>query len=133
MSETQAIQMQEETNRIVQEIESQKLDNDAAASFIYALFAVVAISMVIESFVKNYKDKIYEKKRAGQKYSAERKKLWITYLIHIPVLLLIWCICSFLLNISSPYVGFLIIVSIFMVEIAPLFTIHLNFKKEIKE
>ena len=132
-SEAQAIQMQEETNRIIQEIESQKLSNDVANTFIYALFVIVAISMIFEEVVKSFKQKIHEKKKQGEKDTTSKKRLWITYLIHIPVLVLIWVICKYALGFTDPYVGFLIFVSIFMVEIAPLFTIYINFKKEVKK
>lgn len=130
MSEQQAIMMQEETNRIVQDIESQKLDNDGTMAFIYALFVIVAISMVFESFVRSYRRQKHDKKKAGEPVKECRKKLLITYLIHIVVVLLFGVICNFLLKLTPPFTGFLIAVSIYIVEIAPLFAIYINFKKE---
>ncbi len=66
MSEQQAIQMQEEANRIVESIESQRLDKPHSISFVYALFVVVGISMVFENFVRGYKEQKRKKKEAGE-------------------------------------------------------------------
>ncbi len=133
MSQEQAIQLQEEANKIVQEIESQKLDDNGVQVFIWALFAIVAISMIFESFVKGYKEIIYDKKKAKESRKEPRKKLLITYGIHILFLVISWVICTFALKLTTPYVFFLLLVSFFMVEIAPLFTIHIRLKKEVKD
>ena len=133
MTEAQAIQMQEETNRIVNEIESQKLDNQEISTFIYAFFIVVAISMVFEGFVKSYRESIHDKKKENKTVSTERKKLLIIYFAHILLTIIMWAICKFAIGLPTPYLGFLIGVTVYMVEIAPLFTVYIKLKKEVKD
>ena len=130
MSEIQTIQMQQETNKIISDIESQKLDSSGTAAFIYALFAIVAISMAFENFVRNYRKQKHDKKKAGEPIGEYRKKLLIAYGIHIVVVLLFWVICKFALKLTTPYIGFLIALTVYIVEISPLFAIYIKFKKE---
>lgn len=130
MSEIQAIQMQQETNKIISDIESQKLDSSGTAVFIYALFAIVAISMVFENFVRNYRKLKHDKKKEGEPVTEYRKKLLITYGIHIVVIILFYIICRFLLKLTTPYIGFLIAITVYIVEISPLFAVYIRFKKE---
>ena len=129
-SQNELIQMQEETNRIVESIESQRLDAQSTASFIYALFAVVAISMIFENFVRGYREEKRNKKQAGESVKDIRVKLLATYGIHIVVIIILWAVCKFLLNLTIPYIGFLIAITVYIVEIGPLFAIHLKFKKD---
>ena len=129
-SEAQLLEMQEETNKIVESLESQKLEGSVAASFIYALFVIVAISMIFEYFVKKYRKEKRDKKKAGEPLREIRGKLLITYGVHIFVLLITWIICSDVLQITDVYSGFLIVVAVYIVEIAPLFTIHLNLNEK---
>lgn len=124
MSEQQAIQMQEEASKMIESIESQKLDQAHTISFVYALFVIVGISMVFENFVRSYREEKRKKKEAGEQVGEVRKKLLITYGIHILLIALMWLICSLLLNITSPYIWFLTAVTVYIVEIGPLFTIH---------
>ena len=133
MAENQLMQIQEETNRIVQSIESQKIDGQTANSFVYALLAIVAISMIFELFVRNYKREIYEKKDIKEPTKQIRIKLWITYGIHLTILTIFCMICRYLFNITNIYVWFLVVVSIYIVEIAPLFTIHFRKKRDKEE
>lgn len=129
-SEKQLIQMQEETNRIIESIESQKLDPKTTNSFIYAMLAIVAISMIFEFFVRGYKDEIRNKKEQKESTKKIRIKLWITYGIHVLFTIIACLICRYALNITGIYVWFLAIVTIYIVEIAPLFTIHFRKKKK---
>ncbi len=130
MSESQAIQMQEEANKIMSEIESQKLDSNGVASFIYSFFIIIAISMIFEGFVRSYKESKWKKKKNEEPTEEFTKKLWIVYGIHLIALILMYVICTYLVGITTPYVIFLLCVSIYIVEIAPKFTLHFNFDKK---
>ena len=130
MSESQTIQMQEEANKLMSEIESQKLDSNGVASFIYCLFIIVAISMIFESFVRNYKESKRQKRKSEEPTEEFTKKLWITYGIHLVVLILTYLICTYLVGLTTPYTIFLLSISIYIVEIAPKFTLHLDFVKK---
>ena len=132
MSEEQAAQMQEEANKIIESIESQKLDQSHSISFVYSLFIIVGISMIFENFVRSYKEEKRKKKELGEPLGDIRKKLLIVYGIHILVISLMWLICGLLLKITSPYIWFLTIVTVYIVEIGPMFTLHLKMKKEEK-
>lgn len=129
-SEEQLIEMQEETNRIVESIESQKLKGNEASSFVYALFVIVAISMIFEYFVKKYREEKRNKKKAGESLREVRGKLLITYGIHLFTLLITWIVCYNVLGIPNVYTGFLVAIAVYIVEIAPLFTLHLDLIKK---
>ncbi len=132
-SENELLQMQEETNRIVSEIQSQKLDEAGATRFIYALFILCGISMIFESFVRSYRAKKKEKKRAGEKTGDLTKKLLIVYGVHLLFVVLFCLICAYILGITGPYLWTLCLITVFMVEISPLFALNLKLNKKEKE
>ena len=125
--QNEIIQMQEE---IIESIQSQKLDGPGAERFIYSLFIVCGISMIFENFIKSYRAKKKEKKRAGESTKELTKKIFIVYLIHLLFIALTCLICAYLVKITGPYIWTLCLISVSMVEIAPLFTIDLNFKRK---
>ena len=129
-SEEKLIEMQEETNKLVESIESQKLDENAVQSFIYTLFIIVAISMIFEYFVKKYREEKRKKKKAGEPLKETRGKLLIIYGVHILTLLLTWIICEDVLKFTNIYTVVLIAIPVYIVEIAPLFVWHLNLNKK---
>lgn len=129
-TEADIIRMQEETNRIIESIESQKLSEEANNAFIYAIFIVVAVSMIFENFVRKYKDDIKNKKENEESAKDIRIKLMITYLIHMLLIAILWVICTYVLKITGIYIWFLIIITVYVVEISPLFTIKLKKKKK---
>lgn len=129
-TQSQLIQMQEEANRIVESIESQKLDANSATAFIYTLFIIVGISMIFENFVRSYREQKREKKNKEEPIKELRIKLLITYVIHLAFIIVLWLVCQNLIKLTSPYIWFLTAVTLYMVEIGPLFTIH--FKKRTK-
>ena len=126
----QMLEMKEEANKIKDTLETQKLDHDGINTFAYALFIIVAISMVFEFFVKSYREEKRNRKLAGKPNNDIKGKLLITYGVHVIVTVIIWLICENLLKLTGVYTGFLIAITIYIVEIAPLFTIHLNLKKK---
>lgn len=130
-SENQLLQMQEEANEIIGEIESQKLEESAVNTFVYLIFIVVAVSMVFEFFVRGYKNEIKRRKENEESTKEVRIKLLITYCIHIVAIAILWLINNYLLNITGIYGWFLIAITIYIVEIAPLFAIDI--KKKNKE
>lgn len=129
-NENELIQMQEETNRIIESIESQKLEGSAINSFIYAIFIVVGISMIFEFFVRGYREEIRKKKEEGESAKEIRIKLLITYGIHILAVVIMWLICAFALKLTGIYIWFLGAITVYIVEISPLFTIHFRKKKK---
>lgn len=131
-NQNELIQMQEETNRIIESIESQRLDTNATGTFIYCLFIIVAVSMIFEYFVRAFKEDIRNKKQEGKSPNDIRVKLLITYGIHIASIIILWIVSLNLLNFTSIYTWFLVIITVYIVEIAPLFTIHLKKKEENK-
>ena len=56
------------------------------------------------------------------------KKLFITYIVHVVAIILFWIISRYLLKLTSPYIWLLIIITVYIVEVAPIFTIHLKKK-----
>lgn len=129
-TESELIQMQEETNKIIESIEAQKLDEGAINAFIYAIFIVVAISMILEIFVRSYKEQIRNKKDANEPVKNIRIKLLIIYGIHIAALIILWLVCTYALKFTGIYTWFLIAITVYIVEIAPLFTIRFKKKKD---
>ena len=133
VTENQIIQMQEETNRIIESIESQKMDSNTANLFIYVLLITVAISMIFEYFVREYRKKKKEKKQNGESTNEIVTKLFITYSIHIITLVILWLICLYLMKFTILYVCCLIAISIYIVGISPLFTFYFKSKKNEKD
>lgn len=125
------LQMQVQTNEILNSIESQALDKEANNRLVYTLFVVVGISMVFEYLVKNYKTEIRKRKEDDKEYKDIRKKLWIVYGIHIAFMLILALISKYALAFTDIYVFFLIIVTFYVVEFAPLFSF--SFRKKKKE
>lgn len=123
----EAEQMQEEANKILTSIESQVLDEKGNTVFVYTLFILIGISMVFEYFVRTYKEQIRTRKDNNEEYKDIRKKLWIVYGTHIVFTIIFSLIVKFVIHLTDIYVYFLILGTIYVVEIAPLFTIHFKF------
>ena len=124
-------QMQQQTNQMINSIEMQVLDKEANNRFVYAMFIVVGISMIFEYFVKNYKYEIRNKKEEGNEYKDVRKKLWIVYGIHFIFMLILGFVLKNILAFTDIYVIFLLVVTFYIVEFAPLF--NFSFWKKKKE
>lgn len=121
-------QLQQETNEIMNIIEEQKSNPEAINSLIIGLFVIIIISMIFESIVKGFKYAIKEKNQKDENTTELRKKLWITYGIHIVVILIIFFICKYAVKIIDLYNFFFILVSICMVEIGPFLQIRMKKK-----
>lgn len=129
-SENELLQMQEEANEIIEEIESQKLEESAVNTFVYLIFIVVAVSMLFEFFVRGYREELKRIKENGEPTKEIRIKLLIIYCIHIVAIVILWLINNYLLNITGIYAWFLIAITLYIVEIAPLFTIRIKKRKK---
>lgn len=121
------IQMQEQTNKILNDIKSQTMDSNGNIKFVYALFIVVGISMIFEYFVKEYRYEIRENKDCKK----TKKKLWITYGIHAIFMIILTLVLKFIVKLTDVYVIFLVIATFYVVEFAPLFSF--TFRKKKKE
>lgn len=130
-SENELLKLQEETNQIMQSIQEQKLDESGINAFIYAIFIVVAISMIFEFFVRGYREEVRRRKQEEIPAKEIRIKLLIVYIIHLFVIGALWLICNYALKFTGIYIWFLIAITVYIVEISPLFTIH--FRKRKKE
>lgn len=127
------LEMQSQTNAILNSIESQVLDKEGNTRFVYALFAVVGISMIFEYLVRNYKTEIRKRKEEKEDYKEVRKKLWIVYGIHVAFMVILALIVKYALALTDIYVFFLIIVTFYVVEFAPLFSFSFWRKKRGKK
>ncbi len=130
-NENEIIYMQEEVNKLIENIESQRLDQNTINSFIYSMFVIIAISMIFENFVRSYREKIRIAKKEKLPIKEAYIKLLITYAVHIAITVILSIICYYALNITKIYIWFLVLVTICIVEISPLFTI--NFLKKNKK
>ena len=124
---SEAEQMQEEANEMLTSIESQVLDEEGNTAFIYALFILIGISMIFEYFVRNYREEIRTRKDNNKEYKNIRKKLWIVYGIHIIFAIIFAFVVKFIVHLTDIYVYFLLLGTVYVVEIAPLFTFHFKF------
>lgn len=129
VSENELVQMQEETNRILESIEEQRLDEEGTSAFVYTFFITVAIAMVFEVFVRSYRKELCDKKEAEGDTKDIRKKLLITYVIHLLTIGITLLICTYVLKFTQMYTWFLILITVYIVEIAPLFSIRFKKKK----
>ena len=120
-------QMQEEANRILTSIESQVLDEKGNTTFVYTLFILIGISIIFEYFVRTYKEQIRTRKDNNEEYKSIRKKLWIVYGIHIIFTVIFSLIAKYAVHLTDIYVYFLALGTVYVVEIAPLFTLHFKF------
>ena len=122
--------MPENTNDMINSMEGQLLGQEANNRFIYALFVVVGISMIFEYFVRNYKAEIRKRKEEETDYKEIRKKLWIVYGIHVFFMLILSIVVKYALALTNIYVFFLIFVTFYIVEFAPLFSFSFWRKKK---
>lgn len=127
------LEMQSQTNAMLNSIESQVLDKEGNTRFVYALFVVVGISMIFEYLVRNYKTEIRKRKEEKEDYKELRKKLWIVYGIHVAFMIVLALIVKYALALTDIYVFFLIIVTFYVVEFAPLFSFSFWRKKRGKK
>ncbi len=118
--------MEEETRQIVENIQSQKLDEKGLNVFIYAIFIVIIISMIFESLVKSNREKLREVKDNKEIANPIKKKLLIIYSAHLATIAVLWFIYSIFAKLPGIYIWFLIVVTVYIVDIAPLFTWHLR-------
>jgi len=123
--------MPENTNEILNTIGQQEITGEALNGFVYALFIVVGISMVFEYFVRNYKTEIRKRKEEEKDYKYVRRRLWLVYGIHFVFMVILGLITKFAMQLTDIYVIFLLIVTFYVVEFAPLF--NFTFWKKKKE
>ncbi len=126
-------QYRQEANKILSVIEEQKNDVNMTNNLIIALFVTVIISMIFEYFVKFFKYDIKEKNEKEEETKHVRKKLWITYGIHIFALLIMYLIYKYIVKLSDMYTFLLLIISICNVEISPFLQIRMGKKTNEKE
>ena len=119
---TEISRMEEQSRQIIEFIKSQKLDENQTASYIYTFFAVVAISMIFECIVRSLREQEQEKKMSGEPTKECVKKLLITYLVHVVMIIVVWFICQNLLKFPPIFIWFLILITVCFVEIFPLYT-----------
>lgn len=122
-------QLQQETNEIINMLEEQKSNPQAINSLIVGLFVVVIISMIFENIVRGFKYAIKEKNQNDENTTELRKKLWITYGVHIVIILILFLICKYIVKMLDLYNMFFILVSVCMVEVGPFLQIRMKKKK----
>ena len=121
-------QLKQETNEIISILEEQKNNPQAMNSLIMGLFIVVIISMIFEGIVKNFKYAIKEKNKNDEDTAELKKKLWITYGIHIVSILILFVVCKYAVKMLDLYNMFFILISVCMVEIGPFLQIRMKKK-----
>ena len=121
-------QLKQETNEIISILEEQKNNPHVINSLIMGLFGVVIISMIFEGIVKNFKYEIKEKNKNNENTTELKKKLWITYGIHIVSILILFVVCKYIVKILDLYNIFFILISVCMVEIGPFLQIRMKKK-----
>ena len=114
-NENEIIYMQEEGNKLIENIESQRLDQNTINSFIQSMFVIIAISMIFENFVRSYREKIRIAKKEKLAIKEAYIKLLITQAVHIAITVILSRICYCGLNITKIYISFLVLVTICIV------------------
>lgn len=120
-----------QTNEILNSLEQQVQDREDNGKFVYAVFIVVGLSMIFEYFVRNYKTEIQRRKEEEKEYKDIRKKLYLTYALHLVFMIALGLIVKFMVGLADVYTVFLLMVTFYIVEFAPLFNFH--FRKHKKE
>ena len=118
------------TNEIAKDIDSQTQTVEGNSKLINTLFVVVGISMVFEYFVRKYRIEIKEFKENSKDYKPTRKKLLITYGIHIIFTFILALVVRFALNMSEVFMWGFVFITVYVVEIETLFNFTFKNKKK---